>query len=140
MSVQTEERQAIVIAVTSGKGGVGKTNLSVNLGVALSRLGHRVALVDADFALGNVDVMLGLTPERHAAHILSGEMRLREVLVEGPGGLQVLPAGSGVQALSALNAPQLARMAEAIDQARGAFDYLIIDTATGISDNVVETL
>jgi flagellar biosynthesis protein FlhG len=140
MNVQRCERQAIVIAVTSGKGGVGKTSVSVNVSMALSRLGHRVALVDADFGLGNVDVMLGLTPEVHVAHLLSGEKPLRDVLVDGPGGLQVLPAGSGVQPLTALSDPQRERMADAIQQARGAFDYVIIDTAAGISDNVVETL
>ena len=71
MNVQRVERRAIVLAVTSGKGGVGKTNLSINVAVALTRLGHRVAIIDADFGLGNVDVMLGLTPEVHVAHLLS---------------------------------------------------------------------
>jgi flagellar biosynthesis protein FlhG len=140
MTVQRSERQAVVIGVTSGKGGVGKTNLSINLAVALTRLGHRVAIVDADFGLGNVDVMLGLTPEVHVAHILSGEKRLPDVLIDGPCGLQVLPAGSGVQPLTALNEPQRERLAAAIEQARASFDFVILDTGAGISDNVVETL
>jgi flagellar biosynthesis protein FlhG len=140
MNVQKSDRQAITLAVTSGKGGVGKTNVSINVAVALTRLGHRVAIVDADYGLGNVDVMLGLTPEVHVAHILSGEKRLADVLIEGPCGLQVLPAGSGVQPLTALNDVQRERLWAAIDQARSLFDYVIIDTAAGISDNVVETL
>jgi len=140
MNVQRSERQAVVLAVTSGKGGVGKTNLSINVAVAMTRLGHRVAIVDADFGLGNVDVMLGLTPEVHVADILSGAKQLPEVLIEGPCGLQVLPAGSGVQPLTALSDPQRERLVAAIQQARASFDYIIIDTAAGISDNVVETL
>jgi flagellar biosynthesis protein FlhG len=140
MNVQRAERQAIVLAVTSGKGGVGKTNLSINVSVALTRLGHRVALIDADYGLGNVDVMLGLTPEVHVAQVLSGEKRLLDVLIEGPCGLQVLPAGSGVQPLTALSDEQRGRLAAAIEQARPSFDYIIIDTGAGISDNVLETL
>lgn len=140
MNVQRTERQATVLAVTSGKGGVGKTNLSINVAIALTRLGHRVVLVDADYGLGNVDVMLGLAPEVHIGHLLSGEKRLTEVLVDGPCGVKVLPAGSGLQPLTALSADQLARFGVAIQQARAAFDYVLIDTAAGISDNVVETL
>jgi flagellar biosynthesis protein FlhG len=140
MNAQKAERQGIVLAVTSGKGGVGKTNLSINLAVGLTQLGHRVAVFDADYGLGNVDVMLGLTPEVHVAHLLSGERQLHEVLVEGPAGLWVLPAGSGVQPLTALDEPQRARLGAAIEQARLLFDYVIVDTAAGISDNVVEML
>lgn len=140
MNVQRLDTEALVLAVTSGKGGVGKTNLSINLAVSLTRLGHRVAIVDADYGLGNVDVMLGLTPEVHVAHILSGEKRLSEVLVDGPCGVKVLPAGSGLPQMTALSAEQRERLAGAIRQARASFDYVIIDTAAGISDNVVETL
>jgi len=140
MNAQKAERQGIVLAVTSGKGGVGKTNLSINLAVGLTQLGHRVAVFDADYGLGNVDVMLGLTPEIHVAHLLSGERQLTEVLVEGPGGVCVLPAGSGVQPLTALDDEQRGRLGAAIAQARLLFDYVIVDTAAGISDNVLEML
>lgn len=140
MNVKKSDRQGVVLAVTSGKGGVGKTNLSINLAVALCRLGQRVAIVDADYGLGNVDVMLGLTPDVHIAHVLSGEKQLHEVLVEGPCGLQILPAGSGVRPLTALGTDRRSRLAAAIDEATVCFDYVILDTAAGISDNVVETV
>jgi flagellar biosynthesis protein FlhG len=141
MTPQTSVRKkATVLAVTSGKGGVGKTNLAINVSVALARLGHRVAVVDADFALGNIDVMLGLTPNAHVGHILSGEKSLREVLMDGPRGLSVIPSGSGLQPLAALTEPQRERLTAALDQARSSFDFLVLDTATGISDNVIETL
>ncbi|VAW44195.1 Flagellar synthesis regulator FleN, partial [hydrothermal vent metagenome] len=85
-----------VIAVASGKGGVGKTNVSVNLGVSLSKMGKRVLLMDADMGLANVDIMLGLQTKYNLLHVLEGEKTLEEVIVEGPGGLRVIPAASGV--------------------------------------------
>ncbi|MGQ0733328.1 MAG: MinD/ParA family protein [Acidobacteriota bacterium] len=137
----TPAKRARVLAVASGKGGVGKTSLTINVSVALARLGHRVAVVDADFGLGNVDVMLGLTPEWHVGHLMSGEKPLGEVLIEGPGGLSVLPAGSGVQPLTApLSRNQRERLDAVLERVRDAFDFLVIDTAAGISTNVIETL
>jgi flagellar biosynthesis protein FlhG len=140
MIESVQKKRAMVLAVTSGKGGVGKTNLAINVSVALTRLGHRVAIVDGDFGLGNVDVMLGLTPQAHVGHIITGERTLDEVLIEGPRGLQVLPAGSGVQPLAALTSEQRARFSAALDQARADFDFIVIDTAPGIGDNVVDLL
>jgi flagellar biosynthesis protein FlhG len=128
------------IAVTSGKGGVGKTNVAINLAVGLARLRHRVAILDADFALGNVDVLLGLAPAAHLGHVLAGEKRIGEVLVQGPRGVQVIPASSGLRQLTALTEQQWDRLYEALDDLERDFDYLIIDTAAGISDNVVEAL
>ena len=133
-------RTATVMAIASGKGGVGKTNVAVNLAVALSRLGRRVGLLDADFGLGNVDVLLGLAPERHIGHLLAGEATLQEILIDGPGGVQIVPASSGLQSLTALTAGQRHILAAAFETICGSLDYLLIDTASGISDNVVETL
>jgi flagellar biosynthesis protein FlhG len=133
-------RTATVLAVTSGKGGVGKTNVAVNLAVALARLGHRVGVLDADFGLGNVDMLLGLTPSAHIGHMLSGEKQVHDIVVDGPLGVQVVPASSGLQALTALTAAQRARLADGIDQLCGSLEYLLIDTAAGVSDNVVEML
>jgi len=133
-------RTATVMAVASGKGGVGKTNVAVNLAVALARLGRRVGLLDADFGLGNVDVLLGLAPERHIGHLLAGEASLQDIVIDGPGGVQIVPASSGLQSLTALTAGQRHVLTAAFETICAGLDYLLIDTASGISDNVVETM
>jgi flagellar biosynthesis protein FlhG len=133
-------RNATVMAVASGKGGVGKTNVAVNLAVALTRLGHRVGLLDADFGLGNVDVLLGLAPERHIGHLLAGEATLQDIVISGPGGIQIVPASSGLQSLTALTAGQRHVLAAAFESICEGLDFLLIDTSSGISDNVVETM
>jgi flagellar biosynthesis protein FlhG len=114
--------------------------VAVNLAVALARRGHRVGLLDADFGLGNVDVLLGLAPERHIGHLLAGEASLDDITIAGPGGVQILPASSGLQSLTALTAGQRNVLAAAFDAVCARLDYLLIDTASGISDNVVETM
>jgi flagellar biosynthesis protein FlhG len=140
MKNTSSPKRAMMLAVTSGKGGVGKTSLAINVAVALSRLGYRVAIVDGDLALGNVDVMLGLTPDAHVGHLLSGAKGLEHVLIDGPRGLRVLPAASSVQPLTALTALQRERLHAAIEEASLSFDFIIIDTAPGISGNVLEML
>ena len=131
---------ASMIAVASGKGGVGKTNVAVNLSVALARLGHRVGLIDADFGLGNVDVMLGLTPEHHIGHLLAGEASLEDLLLPGPAGVHIVPAGSGLRALTSLTPAQRAVLTDAFERLCASVDFLLIDTPSGISDNVIETM
>jgi flagellar biosynthesis protein FlhG len=126
--------------VTSGKGGVGKTSLSINLAVAMARLGHEVGLLDADFGLGNIDVMLGLTPESHLGAVLDGTRLVRDVMVEGPEGVRVIPAGSGVRAMTALDRRQWARLVAALDEAGTDLDFLLIDTASGVTDNVLDVV
>ena len=133
-------KTATVIAVASGKGGVGKTNVAVNLSVALARLGHRVGLVDADFGLGNVDVLLGLTPERNIGALLTGAASLDDLVVEGPAGVQIVPAGSGLRELTSFTTAQRAIVADAFVRLRRRFDFLLIDTAAGISDSVIDTI
>jgi flagellar biosynthesis protein FlhG len=128
------------IAVTSGKGGVGKTSLTINLAMAMARLGHRVGILDADFALGNVDVLLGLTPELHLGAVLDGSKGIDEVTLTGPSGIRIIPAGSGVRALTALDDARWTRLVSAIDRAGRDLDFLLIDTATGISDNVLDVV
>ena len=128
----------VIIAVTSGKGGVGKTNVVVNLAVALARLRHRVVVLDADFGLGNVDVLLGLAPPYHIGHLLTGERTLDEIMVNGPLGIRVIPASSGIRELSALSPRQKRRLSDALLELDDHCDFLLIDTAAGISNNVLD--
>lgn len=126
-----------VLAVTSGKGGVGKSNISINLGVALAAMRRQVLLLDADMSLANVDVLLGLQPRYNLSHVLSGERTLEEILVEAPGGLKVIPAASGIQKMSELSGAEQAGIIRAFSEFDQDFDFLIVDTAAGISSSVV---
>lgn len=125
------------IAVTGGKGGVGKTNVSINLAVAAADAGHKVMVLDADLGLANVDVMLGLHPKYDLSHVMRGERTLEESLVEGPSGVQVVPGASGIQYLAELNNVEHAGLIRAFGDISNKLDLLIIDTAAGISDTVV---
>jgi flagellar biosynthesis protein FlhG len=136
----SEARAAATIAVTSGKGGVGKTSVVVNLAVALARLRNRVGILDADFGLGNVDVLLGLAPENHLGHLLTGEKDIEDIIVRGPNGIQIIPASSGLRELTALTEAQWLRLAQGLERVCRQLDFLLIDTAAGVSDNVVELL
>ncbi len=126
-----------VIAVTSGKGGVGKTNLSVNLGIALSRMGRRVALLDADMGLANVDILLGVYPQYNLSHVLAGEKTLDDIMLDGPAGLRVIPGASGIQKMSELSTIEQASVIRAFSEIDRDLDVLIVDTAAGISASVV---
>ena len=126
-----------VFAVTSGKGGVGKTNISVNLGVALAEFGHKVALFDADMGLANVDILLGLQPRFNFSHVLKGEKTLSEVMVTGPSGMRIVPGSSGIQKMSELTALEQAAVIRAFSDTDLDIDILIVDTAAGISSHVV---
>jgi MinD-like ATPase involved in chromosome partitioning or flagellar assembly len=105
-------RGVVTVAVTSGKGGVGKTNVVVNLAVALARLHNRVAILDADFGLGNVDVLLGLTPAHHLGHCSPAQKAIEDIVVEGPLGIRMVPASSGLRELTALTPAQWQRLRE----------------------------
>lgn len=126
-----------VIAVTGGKGGVGKTNISVNLAVSMAEMGRRVMLLDADLGLANIDVVLGLHPQYDLSHVLSGERSLEEVVLQGPAGIRVVPGASGVQQMAELSAAEHAGLIRAFSDVGNDLDVLIIDTAAGISDTVV---
>ncbi len=126
-----------VFSFTSGKGGVGKTSLIVNVAVELSRRGKKVLLIDTDMGLANVDIMLGLAPKFNLRHLFTGEKTLEEIVVEGPNGLKILPASSGVgQELTKLSDEESYGFLAAVEQL-GLFDYILIDTGAGISDNVL---
>jgi len=126
-----------VIAVTSGKGGVGKTNVSVNLSLAMVAAGQDVLLLDADLGLANVDLLLGLRAEYNLSHVISGERTLEEVIVKGPEGLNIIPAASGMQMMAELNSAQHAGVIRSFSDLSLPVDVLVIDTAAGISDGVV---
>jgi len=127
----------LVFSVTSGKGGVGKTNISVNLACHLSRMGERVVLLDADLGLANVDVILGLTPKLNLFHLFHEGMTIADVLCDTPYGFKILPAASGVSEMLALSTGQKLDLLESMDYLEDMVDYLIVDTGAGINDNVL---
>lgn len=127
----------VVFSVTSGKGGVGKTNLSVNLAASLASMGKRVALVDADLGLANVDVLLGLTPQKNLFHLFHEGAELKDILYPTPYGFSILPASSGMSEMLSLTTGQKLELLEAMGELEDELDYLIVDTGAGINDNVL---
>ena len=126
-----------VIAVTGGKGGVGKTNLSVNLSLALAELEKQVVLMDADLGLANVDLLLGIRATKNLSDVLTGDCNLRDILIEANGGIKVIPASSGTQEMAALGPQEHAGLISAFSELADEMDVLVIDTAAGISDTVI---
>ncbi|MGS2720443.1 MinD/ParA family ATP-binding protein [Paraglaciecola aestuariivivens] len=132
-----QSRLIKVIAVTGGKGGVGKTNVTLNTAISLAQQGKRVMVLDADLGLANVDVLLGLRVEKNLSHVLSGECTLDDVLVEGPYGIKIAPATSGSQSMTELTPTEHAGLIRAFSELQSQIDVLIVDTAAGISDMVL---
>lgn len=125
------------LAVASGKGGVGKTNTVANLAYQLAAMGKRPLVFDADMGLGNVHILLGLSPRYNLQHVINGEKRLEEVIVEGPGGIHVLPAGSGQRAFSELNGPEMLALTAELEALEDTYDIVLFDIGAGISANVM---
>ena len=130
--------QARVIAITSGKGGVGKTSIVANLGYAFTKLGKKVLILDADLGLGNLDVLLGLAPRFNLSHVITEEKSVEDILIEGPGKMKILPASSGIQELTNLTRKQKINILSQLDQLIDQVDVFFIDTAAGISSNVMD--
>jgi flagellar biosynthesis protein FlhG len=126
-----------VVAVTSGKGGVGKTHVACNLAVLAARAGRRVLVLDADLGLANADIVLGVAPHYHLGHLLEGSVPLGDILAEGPEGVRVLAASTGVQELTQLDDQQKLRLVSALDEIEDRFDLVLIDCGAGIGDNVL---
>ncbi|MBV1883803.1 MAG: MinD/ParA family protein [Pseudomonadales bacterium] len=126
-----------VIAVTGGKGGVGKSNVSANLAVALADMGRRVVLLDADLGLANIDILLGISANRNLSDVLKGDCSLNDILVKGPSGIRIVPASSGTQKMVHLNTLEQAGLINAFSTISDDIDVLIIDTAAGISESVI---
>jgi flagellar biosynthesis protein FlhG len=128
---------AQVIAVTGGKGGVGKTTVAVNLSLALAELGRRVVLLDGNLGLANIDALLGLAPQYTLADLIEGRCELSDVLVRGPGGVRIVPAASGIRSMVHLSPAQHAGLIQAFSEIGDSVDVLVIDTAAGIGASVV---
>ena len=133
-------RLARVMALTSGKGGVGKTVLTANLAAALARRGERVLVLDADLGLANLDVLLGLAPKRTLHDVFTGKATLDEALFDAPGGFSVLLAGSGLIEYSRLTPELRGRLLEVVEAVRPRFDRVLLDTGAGISEVVLYTI
>lgn len=125
-----------IYAVTSGKGGVGKTNVVLNLGIALAEGGAKVLILDADLGLGNLDVLLGIRSEHSLGDVLSGHCSLQEAIIEGPGGIRILPAESGIQERTQLDTSEKMLVFSLFRDLLREANTILIDTASGISSNV----
>ncbi len=134
---QDAGRRLRVFSITSGKGGVGKTSLVINLAVSFAKAGRKVLIIDADLGLANVDILLGLAPRDNIHTLLSGEKTIDEVLAEGPNGIRILPASSGIYELTHLSSEQRIALLSHLDGLEDRFDTVLIDTGAGISSNVM---
>ena len=133
-------KQTRVIVIASGKGGVGKSTLALNLSLDLCSLGKKVVLLDADLGLANIDIMLGLTPKYNLYHMIKAKMVLKDIIITGPSGLKIIPGGSGMYELANLKEEELKRILLEMGKVDGDFDYMVVDTGAGISSNVISFL
>lgn len=131
------QQVARVIAVTSGKGGVGKTNIATNLGIALAALRKKVCIFDADMGLANINILIGMEARYSLEDVLAGERKINDVLVDGPGNIKIVPASSGVEKIISLGASAKKNLLQAFEEIEKEFDYLLIDTSAGISPTVI---
>lgn len=129
-----------VVVVSSGKGGVGKSTLALNIALCLCLRGKKILLMDADLGLANIDIMLGLVPKYNIHHMIQGKKSLKDIIIAGPGGLSIIPGGSGIAELADLGETDLKRIMVELAKLDGEFDYMIIDTGAGISSNVLSFL
>lgn len=137
-SQEVHNSQSRVIAVTSGKGGVGKTSFSVNLAIQLKKMGKRVVILDADFGLSNVEVMLGIRPKYNLADLIYRDKSIEDIITPGPMGIGFISGGSGVQELVSLGKDSIKLLISRLSQLDRLYDIVIIDTGAGISDAVLE--
>ncbi len=137
-NLMREERQVRTIAVTSGKGGVGKSNIALNLSILMSAAGYRVALVDADLALANLDVLLDVTVSTNLSHVIAGSKRVEDVLVDLPCGVQLVPGASGLAKMAQLSEFQRVRLLEDLTALEMDNDMIIVDTGAGIGPDVLQ--
>lgn len=136
--LQDEGRTTRVVTVTSGKGGVGKSNFSLNFALSLQRLGKKVLVFDADLGMANIDVLMGVSSTYNLYHLLKQEKTIWEIVQEGPEGLNFIAGGSGLHDLMDLSAEQLDRFAEEIGKLHGKYDVILFDTGAGLSKETVK--
>lgn len=127
-----------VIAVTGGKGGIGKTTISVNMAIAFAKMKKKVLLFDADLGLANVDVLLGLNPEKNIHDFLQGNCDLKDVCINGPHGLKIIPSASGIQKMADLSSNEAIGLIRSFSSLTENVDIMIIDMASGISSQVMD--
>lgn len=125
------------MSFTSGKGGVGKTNIVINLALQLAKMGRKVFLIDADLGLANIDIMLNIAPEYTIEDVLTGSRNINDIIIEGPLGVHILPASSGISEMQTLTAEQQMSMLSELSRLKSRYDYILIDTGAGISANVL---
>lgn len=126
-----------VIAISAGKGGVGKSNVAINLAIALAQMDKQILLFDADLGLANIDIMLGLTVTYNLSHVINGGCHLSDIMLSGPCGIKIIPSASGTGHMTQLTTLELAGIVNAFDGLTDDYDYMLIDTAAGISDTVL---
>ena len=134
---QTRIRPAKVYTVTSGKGGVGKTNITVNLAIALSELGYRVVMIDADFGLSNIEVLFGVIPDHSLFDVIHNDKSINDILCDGPMGIKFISGGSGVEELMRIDRDNLPKVIANLSILDKEFDIILIDTGAGMSDTVI---
>lgn len=136
-SLLRSRKQTRTLSITSGKGGVGKTSITSNLAVSLAAQGQRVLILDGDMGLANVDVMFGIRTTHNIQHVLSGERELKDIIVEVAQDVFLIPGGSGIYGLHNLSIFQKKTILDQVNDLPGGFDFMLIDTASGIDDTVL---
>ncbi len=131
-----QSHRSRVVAISSGKGGVGKSTLALNLALVLCTQGKRVLLLDADMGMANLDIMLGMVPKYNLFHMIQGKRSLDDIIIPGPQGMSIIPGGSGIQELANLPAGDMKRLLVELGKLDNDYDYMILDTGAGISQNV----
>lgn len=136
-SRQAETKRFRSLSFTSGKGGVGKTNIVINLAIHLAKMGKKVFLIDADLGLANIDILLNIAPQFTIEDVLTGKKHINDIIIEGPVGIHILPASSGISEMQTLTGKQQMSMLRELGNLKTQYDYILIDTGAGISSNVL---
>lgn len=137
-NIFNKTKKAKVLAITSGKGGVGKTSFVVNLGISLKNLGCEVAIFDADIGLANVDIMTGISPKWNITNIIEDDKSIFDIMVDGPSGIKIISGGSGIKDLVVMDESSIAKLIDEIEELEYYVDYILIDTGAGISNLVID--